>query len=162
MSAPNNPPFAVSSTDYPLPAWRYWLLFQSWRQFGSWVAILLVSALALQSLALLAGVALLSTAALLGALALGGLVSVVMVLPARFTIAPSSEAAVGRAIDELGFLRYIEVGARDNAVLYRQNLPRALLWDEGNIRLARDGDNLVISGPMANLRRIRLGLLSRK
>jgi hypothetical protein len=162
MSEPNNPPFTVSPATYPRPAWRYWLLFQSWRQFSSWLAILLVSAMAIQSLALLAGVALLSTAVLLAALALGGLISVIMVLPARVTLAPSSEVAVGRVIDELTFMRYVEVGARGNAVVYRQNLPRVLRWDEGNIHLARDGDTLVISGPMANLRRIRLGLLARK
>jgi len=154
-------PFDVSVTAYPLPAWRYWLLFQSPRQLASWIVLLLLSALALQSLALLAGVALLSTVVLLAALALGGLVSVVMVLPARVTVSPSSEVAVGRVIDELGFLRYTEVGARDNAVLYRQNLPRFLRWEEGNIRLARDGADLVISGPMVNLSRLRRGLLAR-
>lgn len=161
MSESIHPPFAVSPALYPRPAWRYWLLFQSWKQFGSWLAILLVSALAMQSLALMAGVALLSTALLLAALAVGGLIPVVMVLPVRVTVSPSSEQAVGRTIDELKFMRYVEVGARGNAVVYRQNLPRVLRWDEGNIRLLRDGDNLVIEGPMANVRRVRLGLLSR-
>ncbi|UUZ52881.1 hypothetical protein LP419_27490 [Massilia sp. H-1] len=83
----------------------------------------------MQSLALLAGVPLLSTAVLLAALAVGGLISVAMVLPVRVSVTPSSEQAVGRVIDELGFMRYVEVGARGNAVVYRQNLPRVLRWD---------------------------------
>ncbi|UUZ47251.1 hypothetical protein LP420_27900 [Massilia sp. B-10] len=99
---------------------------------------------------------------LLAALAVGGLISVAMVLPVRVSVTPSSEQAVGRVIDELGFMRYVEVGARGNAVVYRQNLPRVLRWDEGNIRLLRDGDHLVIEGPVVNVRRVRLGLLSRK
>lgn len=162
MSESTNPPFTVSSVLYPRPAWRYCLLFQSWKQFSSWLALLLVSALAMQSLALLAGAPLLSTAVLLAALAVGGLISVAMVLPVRVSVTPSSEQAVGRVIDELGFMRYVEVGARDNAVVYRQNLPRVLRWDEGNIRLLRDGDHLVIEGPAVNVRRVRLGLRSRK
>lgn len=162
MSQSENPPFSTSPLSYPLPKWRYWIMFQSWGQVRSYLLIILVSALALHSLALLAGVRLLPIAVLLGAMAVGGLISVLMVMPARFTVAPSSEHAVARVIDELKFMRYIENGVQDNAVVYRQNLPRVLRWNEGNIRLARDGADLVVSGPVTNVSRVRKGLLSRR
>jgi len=161
MSESENSPFTVSPLVYPLPKWRYWLMFQSWGQLRSYALIILVSALAMQSLALLAGVRLLPTAVLLGAMAVGGLISVLMVLPARFTVSPSSERAVARVIEELKFMRYIENGVQDNAVVYRQSLPRVLRWNEGTIRLARDGDDLIVSGPVTNVSRVRKGLMTR-
>jgi hypothetical protein len=51
------------------------------------------------------------------------------------------------------------VGAQGNAVVYRQNLPRLLRWDEGNIHVSRDGESLVLTGPVAKLRRIRARLM---
>jgi hypothetical protein len=93
----------------------------------------------------------------------GGLVFVSRVVPVRFTISPSSEHAVARVIEELTYLRYVEMGVQDNAVAYRKGrLPRILLWEEGHIRLTRDGDDLVVNGPSSNLRAIRKHLLASK
>ena len=70
---------------------------------------------------------------------------------------------MARVIEELTFLRYIEMGVQDNAVVYRRGrLPRILLWEEGHIRLMRDGDDLVVSGPSSNLATIRKHLIAGK
>ncbi len=148
----------VSALTYPLPAKRYWLLFQSWTQLQSYVLIVLACTLAIHGLALASGARVMPIGALLAFFAVGGLISVLMVLRARFTVSPASEAAVRRVLTEVECARYIEVGARDNAIVYRQNLPRLLRWDEGNISVARDGDMLVLTGPVANLRRVRARL----
>lgn len=151
-------PIAVSALAYPLPARRYWLLFQSWAQLRSYLFIVLVCTLAIHALALLAGGRVMPIGILLAVLAASGLLSVLMVMQARFTVSPASPAAVRRVVTELECARYIEVGARDNAVVYRQNLPRMLRWNEGNISVAREGDLLVLTGPVFNLRGIRARL----
>jgi hypothetical protein len=159
MSQPNNSTFSVSALAYPLPSWRYWMLFQSWSQLQSYLVIVLACTLAIHGLALVSHARVMPLGYLLGGLAAGGLISVLMVLRAQFTVTPASEAAVRRVVTEVECARYIENGVQGNAVMYRQNLPRVLRWHEGNISVARDGDQLIISGPVANLRRIRARLL---
>lgn len=149
---------AISALSYPLPRQRYWLLFQSWTQLQSYLLIVAACTLAIHGLAIASGARVMPIGALLAGLAVGGLISVLMVMQARFTVAPASEATVRRVVTEVECARYIEVGARGNAIVYRQNLPRLLRGDEGNIHVARDGDTLVLTGPVANLRRIRARL----
>jgi hypothetical protein len=154
-------PLTVSALSYPLPAKRYWLLFQSWTQLQSYLLIVLACTLLIHGLALVSSARVMPVGALLAGFAAGGLISVLMVMQARFTVAPASEAAVRRVVTEVECARYIEVGARGNAIVYRQNLPRLLRWDEGNISVAREGDTLVLTGPVANVRRIRARLAAR-
>ena len=154
-------PIIVSALDYPLPPKRYWMLFQSWTQLQSYLLIVLACTLAIHGLAVVSGARVMPIGALLAGLAAGGLISVLMVMKARFTVSPASEAAVRRVVTEVECARYIEVGAQGNAIVYRQNLPRLLRWDEGNISVAREGDVLVLTGPVANLRRIRARLAAR-
>lgn len=155
MSQPDNSPFSVSVIDYPLPKWRYFVLFQSWSQLQSYLLIVVVCALTIHGLAVASHGRVMSPGALLAGLFVGGLISVALVLKARLTVSPASEAAVRRVVTEIECARYVEVGALGNAIVYRQNLPRVLRWDEGNITVAREGDRLVLTGPVAALRRVR-------
>ncbi len=148
----------VSAISYPLPSRSYWMLFQSWGQLQSYLLIVVACSVAIHALAIVSGARVMPLGALLAVLGAGGLISVLMVMKARFTVAPASEAAVRRVVTEVECARYIEVGARDNAIVYRQNLPRVLRWDEGNISVARDGDTLVLTGPVVKLRAIRARL----
>jgi hypothetical protein len=158
MSQPNNSSFSVSAIDYPLPRWRYYVLFQSWTQLQSYLLIVLACTLAIHGLALASHARVMPIGVLLAGLLVGGLISVAMVMQARFSVSPASEAAVRRVVTEVECARYVEQGARGNAIIYRQNLPRLLRWDEGNISVAREGDRLVVTGPVANLKRIRAHL----
>ena len=160
MSQPKNSTFDVSAIAYPLPRWRYFLLFQSWSQLQSYLLMVLACTLAIHGLALASRARVMPLGALLAGLALGGLIAVLMVLQGRFTVSPASEAAVRRVVTEVECARYIESGAAGNAIIYRQNLPRLLRWNEGNISVAREGDQLIISGPVANLKRIRAHLVA--
>jgi hypothetical protein len=155
MSPSKNSPLSVSSIAYPLPAWRYWILFQSWRQLRSFALIVLVFTLSIHGLAMLSKGRVMPIGALLAGLTLGGLISVMMVLRAQFTVSPASEEAVRRVVTEVECARHVEDGVTGNAVMYRQNLPRLLRWQEGSIAVARHGDQLVITGPVASLKRIR-------
>ena len=160
MTASKNSILSVSAISYPLPQWRYRMLFQSWQQLQSWLLIVIGCTLAIHFLALVSKTRVMPIGYLLAGLAIGGLISVLMVLPARFTVSPASEAAVRRVITEVEVARYIENGVVGNAVMYRQNLPRILRWDEGNISVARDGETLILTGPVVNLKRIRSRLLA--
>lgn len=160
MSQPRNSGLTVSTITYPLPAWRYQLLFQSWPQLRSYLLIVLACTLVIHGLALVSKARVMPLGYLAAGMAMAGLVSVVMVMRARLTVSPASEAAVRRVVTEVEVARYIEQGVVDNSVVYRQNLPRVLRWNEGNISVARDGDTLVITGPMAKLKLIRKRLLA--
>ena len=151
-------PLCVSPISYPLPARRYWMLFQSRAQLQSWLLMVLACTLLIHGLAVASGARVMPPALLLAGFAAAGSISVLMAMKARFTVAPASEAAVRRVITEVECARYLEVGAKDDAIVYRQNLPRLLRWDESNINIARDGDTLVLTGPVAALRRIRARL----
>jgi hypothetical protein len=160
MPQPNNSTFSVSAIAYPLPKWRYWVLFQSPSQLQSYLLMVLACTLAIHGLAVASNARVMPLGLLLAGLALGGLISVAMVLRAQFTVAPASEAAVRRVVTEVECARYVENGAQGNAIIYRQNLPRLLRWQEGNISVARDGDLLIVTGPVANLKRVRAHLIA--
>ncbi len=155
MSQPDNSALSLSAIDYPLPKWRYFVLFQSWSQLQSYLIIVVTCALVIHGLALASHGRVMPPAALSAGLFAAGLISVVLVLKARFTVSPASEAAVRRVITEVECARYVEVGAQGNTIVYRQNLPRVLRWDEGNITVAREGDQLILTGPVAALKRVR-------
>ena len=160
MTASKNSILTVSNISYPLPTWRYRVLFQSWAQLRSWLLIVVGCTLAIHFLAVFSKGRVMPIGYLLGGLALGGLISVLMVLQARFTVSPASEAAVRRVVTEVEIARYIENGVVDDAVMYRQNLPRMLRWDEGSIRITREGETLILTGPVVNLKRIRSRLVA--
>jgi hypothetical protein len=160
MSQSRNSALSVSELSYPLPTWRYQLLFQSWTQLQSYLLIVLASTLAIHGLALVSNTRVMPIGYLLAGLALGGLMSVVMVMRARFTVSPASEAAVRRVVTEVEAARYVEDGVVGNAVMYRQNLPRVLRWDEGRISVAREGDTLILTGPVVNLKLLRKRLVA--
>ena len=159
MSQPKNSAFSVSAIVYPLPTWRYLVLFQSWAQLQSFLLIVLVCTLAIHGLAVASSARVMPIGALLTGLTLGGLISVLMVVRAQFSVSPASEDAVRRVVTEVECARYVENGVVGNAVMYRQNLPRLLRWQEGCISVARDGDQLVITGPVANIKRVRAHLI---
>ncbi|MES2016237.1 MAG: hypothetical protein V4484_07045 [Pseudomonadota bacterium] len=160
MSHPKNSAFSVSAIAYPLAKWRYFLLFQSWSQLQSYLVILLCCTLAIQGLAYASKARIMPIGLLLAGMAVGGLAAVMAALRAQFTVTPASEDAVRRLVTEVECARYVEQGAQGNAIIYRQNLPRWLRWNESNIAVARDGDRLVVSGPVAALKRIRAHLLA--
>jgi hypothetical protein len=149
----------VSPLTFPLPASRNAMLFQSWTQLQSYLLIVLASGLAIHGLALVSGKRMMPLGALLAGLAAGGLISVLLAIKARFTVAPASEAAVRRVITEIECAGYVEVGARDHAIVYRRNVARLLRWNESNIAVSRDGESLVLTGPVGKLRAIRARLM---
>lgn len=91
---------AISALTYPQPVWRYLLLFQSWSQLGSWLIIVLASTLPLHAF-LMGQEGAPPLAGLLCGTALGSLVSVCMVLPVQFSVAPVGAASMRNLLDTL-------------------------------------------------------------
>jgi hypothetical protein len=152
------PELTVSPLSYPLPGYRNAMLFQSWSQLRSYLCVVLACTLLIHLLAVVSGARVLHPALLMAALAGAGLVSVAMLIRSRFTVSPASEAAVRRVLTEVECVGYVEVGARDNVIVYRPNLPRVLRREQASIGVSRDGDTLVLTGPVVKLRRIRARL----
>jgi hypothetical protein len=92
---------------------------------------------------------------------LGSLCSVIMVLPAQFSVRPHSTALFGLLTSGLDELGYVPLNSQTGAVVYRQNLPGFLRWHEGNVSIERSGDCLFVKGALAIVIKIRLSLLRR-
>lgn len=146
----------ISKIYFPLARWRYLVLFQSGSQAISWIVTLLgsmvlVSYLFSDSKAPLDGL-------LLGA-AIGSSFSLMAVLPAKFTVQDDGLAVLGEIEICLLKINYIEEQRRGKKVIYRQNLPRLLRWDEGNVQIISEGNILVVMGAYMAVRKVRSSLL---
>lgn len=127
--------------------------------------IVLVTAVFIQGIMFLCGARLIPAEGILLGIAIGSLVSVLMVIPAQFTISPSSDESMRRLITQLKEMRYIETVQREIAqertcVVYRQNLPRLLRWDEGDVTISLQPNLILICGAQAVLKRIRFQLVN--
>lgn len=151
---------AVSEIALPSPVWRYLLLFQTWSQFQSWCVIVAVATLFIQGLVFITNTAPLPTMGILVGAALGSLVSVFLVFPARFVVSPITEEVLGHITTSIEEVRYIQQSSEGDVAVFRQDLPRWLRWNEGDIAIVRENNEIVISGPLAILRNIRRSILN--
>jgi hypothetical protein len=151
---------AVSSITYPCPAWRYILLFQSWSQFQSWCAIVLAATFCVQVLMSFLGEPLLPIGGVLCGIALGSLFSVVMVVPAQFSVSPISQKSLHFLMSQLGEMHYVRGATSAECSVFQQNLPRVFRWDEGNVTILNRDNKIVVSGALAILKKIHRSLLN--
>lgn len=151
----------VSSVTFPKPAWRYLLLFQSWSQLQSWGFFVIAAVVMVNGLLGLFDIGDLPVTAILVGAALGALGSVIAVLPTEFLVRWSSNHPFRSLTSELEGLGYVLQAAQADTVVYRQNLPRLLRWDEGNVVIERAGDRLIVKGPLVIVKKIRHALAGR-
>ncbi|MFB9243173.1 hypothetical protein IV454_14215 [Massilia antarctica] len=150
---------SISPIFYPQPFWRYALLFQSWSQLGSWLLIVLLTTLSIYSF--LGGLKESPPlAGLLLGVAFGSLTSVVMVVPAQFRIASNNVESIKNVLLALENMRYVESYRILDVVVYRQKLPRFLRWREGEVRVRRNPEGIVIDGPRSILGMVRAKLMN--
>jgi len=95
---------------------------------------------------------------LLGA-AIGASFSLMAVLPAKFMVRDDGLGMLDEIEVRLLRMNYVEEKRFNEIVVYRQNLPRLLRWEEGNIRISEEGDILVVSGGYVSLWKLRRSLL---
>jgi hypothetical protein len=145
----------VSPLSYPLPRWRYWILFQSWGQFLSWVLIaVLAGSLLGGGIALLSGKAAPPFVLLIGT-SVGSLVSVILARRARFTVFSVGRDALASLAAHLENKGYVLLERSGDKLVYRQNVHRLLRWDEGNVSLELDAAGVTVDGPQLFLRHLQ-------
>jgi len=145
----------VSKLEFPLPLWRYLLLFQSWRQVRSWIIIVVATAFVVCGILKYIDVSFFPLkGALLGTI-FGSLISVVMVVPVEFSILRRTRKVSESLTNMLDNLGYVVASQTREAVVYEQNLPRCFRWDEGSVFVESSKDKIVVKGAwfiLANLR----------
>jgi len=154
----SHPQPVVSSLRFPLPAWRYALLFQSWSQFQSWALIVLGTVLAINGLlALLQSHVVPVEGVLIGSV-FGSLFSVIMVLPAEFEFKPGPSSALTTVQNYLEYFGYVRGEDGANAIVYRQKLPKFLRWEEGKVFIKQTDGSITVKGPLMILRKVQRSL----
>lgn len=149
----------VSAVTYPHPHWRYLLLFQSRRQFESWLVTVLLAASAVYLSVTLLHQPLAPLATILLAVVGGSLCSVLMVLPAQLTVIVSAPDTVPMLHARLDAMRYVEGSRFGKNVVFRQDLPRFLRWDEADVTMRTEPGTVTFTGPVFMLKVIRSSLL---
>ena len=150
----------ISDISFPLDKWRYFILFQSVGQMKSWVITLLgclvlisyLSSLDANSKAPLEGL-------LIGA-SIGSSFSLIAVFHAKFLVLDTGLAVLSEIEVRLVKMNYVELDRFEKIIIYRQNLPRLLRWDEGNIEIRKEGSNFILSGAYISIRKLRRSLMN--
>jgi hypothetical protein len=152
-----NTPAQISPLRYPLPWWRYALLFQSLGQFQSWTFLVVATAAVMQTIFIVLGNGAIPVVEMLATMAIGALFSVYMVVPASLTL--SCAGALPSLISEIESMHYVPAERNLNQTIFHQRLPRLLRWKEGNISIEKSGDLLHVNGPAFILKILRKKLL---
>ncbi|MGK5079557.1 hypothetical protein [Janthinobacterium sp. HLX7-2] len=150
---------SVTDIFFPLEKWRYFVLFQSKSQALSWIVTLLACMVIISYLVSLDGDANIPLDGILFGAAIGSSFSLVAVLPAKFIVADNGLGMLSEIEVRLLKMNYVDEKRINGIYIYRQNLPRLLRWDEGNIKISDDGDTLSVSGGYFSLRKLRSSLL---
>jgi len=147
--------YAISPLIYPHPRWRYFVLFQSWQQFKSWSTITILATFILSAALEIFDPNIIPIEGLAIGAIIGSLFSVLSVIPVQFTISNSHQSDRQHLNNQLTYFGYIEDSGCANDVVFRQNLPRLLRWDEGNITVTSESRTIKVTGPMCIVKAIR-------
>ncbi len=147
--------YTISPLIYPRPRWRYFLLFQSWQQFESWSIITILAIFILSSTLYICDPNIVPIEGLAIGTGIGSLISVFLVIPTKFTISNSHLSHRQYLNQKLEYFGYIKESDCSNDVVFRQNLPRLLRWDEGNITVTSEPKTITVTGPMCIIKTIR-------
>jgi hypothetical protein len=147
-------PEKVSRIQFPQQRWQYLILFQSVAQFCSWIGSVAVGGLLLMLLIPMLGGDRADVGELAPSVVIGSLGLLIPMLRTRFTFS-NSATALAMLAERLAWLGYVEVAAAGPGRKFRQNLPRILRWDEGEVLVALSGERVVVEGPQCILRVLR-------
>ncbi|HEU4775266.1 MAG TPA: hypothetical protein VFS95_00490 [Telluria sp.] len=149
----------VSAVTYPHPHWRYLLLFQSRRQLESWLVTVLLASSAVYLSVTLFHQPFAPLATILSAVVGASLCSVLMVLPAELTVSAAAPDTVPLLYARLDAMRYVEGSRFGKNIVFRQDLPRFLRWDEADLTMRTEPGTVTFTGPVFMLKVIRSSLL---
>ncbi|KAB8043465.1 hypothetical protein [Janthinobacterium aquaticum] len=150
----------ISNISFPLKKWRYFILFQSVAQTISWTVTLLFCLVLISYLSSLDTGSKAPLGGLLSGALIGSTFSLMAVFPAKFIVVDNGLAVLSEIEVRLLKMNYVEQERFDKKIIYRQNLPRLLRWDEGNVEIKKDGNILILNGAYISIRKLRKSLLS--
>jgi hypothetical protein len=153
--------YGVANLTFPRPAWRYFLLFQSWSQLQSWGIFVIATNVLINFLLSFLESRVLPVEGVLLGTGLGSLCSVVMVLPTGLVVGVFSSQRSNFMTAELEKLGYVLEDSQAGITIYRQKLPKVFRWNEGRVTIKRVDDCLTLEGPLMILKKIRHSLLRR-
>lgn len=145
----------ISRLIFPLPTWRYFILFQSWSQFKSWVMAMAGFSLIFWLMLNFLDPDTVPIAGILVGGGIGSMFSVILVIPAQFTIFNTRRDSLDFLIKQIEYFGYIKESTKENCVTFRQNLPRLLRWNEGNVIIWSESGIIRVAGAMFILKSIR-------
>lgn len=145
---------SVSEINYPLPFWRYLLVFQSYRQLRSWIFIVAATALPFYLLLNFLNSESLPIEVILLGIAFGSMFSVMMVAPVEFRFKRKTDRHFCVLVDTLYNLGYIKESQAETTATFRQKLPSWLRWKEGNIVIEKYHDEILVKGGIFILNRL--------
>ena len=145
----------VSKLSFPLPLWRYILIFQSWQQLRSWTFI--VSGIVLSFCLFFEFLALKSMPidVVLFGVIFGSIFSVIMVAPVEFRLKRKTDRLVCALVDQLYDIGYIQESQAEGTKIFRQKLPSWLRWNEGKVTIANNNNEILVKGGVFVLSKLR-------
>lgn len=151
----------ISELSFPLKKWRYLIVFQSTSQFTSWVVMILSCLIIIGYLLVLDNNPKVPHDTVLLSAVFGSSFSLLSVLHVKFTVQDDSLGLLSEIECHLLKMNYVEEERYRGGVVYRQNLPRMLRWDEGNVRIGTEDNILTVSGAYISVRRLHSRLMKR-
>lgn len=145
----------VSELKFPLPFWRYILIFQSWQQLRSWIIIVSGTTLSIYFIMNSLTLTSLPIDVVLLGVSFGSIFSVIMVIPVEFHFKASTNRLVRTLVETLYDVGYIQESETEKTKFYRQKLPQWLRWREGNIEIERKNDEVSVKGGIFILCKLR-------
>lgn len=149
----------ISEISFPLKFWRYFILFQSANQMISWVIALIFSMVIIIYLSSLDPNSKAPLSALLWGGGIGSTFSLMAVFPVRFSVRDDGLHVLGEIEVRLLKINYVEESHMGDEIIYRQNLPRFLRWDEGNLKIKKEKNIFIVSGAYVGIRKLRKSLM---
>lgn len=147
---------SISKTYFPLPFWRYLLIFQSWQQFRSWITIVSGTALSVYFLLNIFDPKSVPMEAILLGVALGSMFSVIMVIPVEIHFKGKPERLSYILIEKLYNIGYTQDSQAGKTTTFKQKFSSWLRWNEGNVVVKKFDHEIVVTGGwfiLGNLRR---------
>lgn len=144
-----------SEISFPLRGWRYLFLFQSHWQLLSWLVWVLLACVCIFVIFSMLGMRDIPARELIIGTLIGAAISLLMVVYGEVTVCNADRFFLTRLTDYLSSIKYVEESRGDGYIIYRQDLPRILRWDEGNVCVDFNEGVVRIAGAYFALKLIR-------
>ncbi|MFN3791259.1 hypothetical protein [Massilia sp.] len=147
---------SISKTYFPLPLWRYILIFQSWQQLLSWMVIVSATAFSVYFLLNILDPRSVPIEAILLGVAFGSMFSVIMVIPVEIHFKGKTNRLTYILVEKLYSVGYIQDSQAGEITTFKQKFSSRLKWTEGNVVIKKLDHEIVVTGGwfiLGNLRR---------